>query len=74
MKIVLILAAPLIAFLSLIVWMGVMMSTNRCMNVNLKFIGLALSVSARSASTERRGASIARPSCEVETINRGANE
>lgn len=54
-KLLMTLAFPLIAFLSLIVWMAVVMSKHRSLSVNLKFIGLSLSVSAFPAELERRG-------------------
>lgn len=54
-KLLITLAFPLIAFLSLIIWLAVVLQTNRGMTVNLKLLGLSLSVSARSVAQERRG-------------------
>lgn len=54
-KVLLTLAFPFIAFLSLVIWMGMVLSKNRSLNVDLKFLGLSLSVSALPVKVERRG-------------------
>lgn len=55
LKLIITLAFPLIAFISLIVWLAIALRSDRGMNVDLKLLGLSLSVSARSLATERRG-------------------
>lgn len=66
LKIITMLAAPLIAFLSLIIWMAIMMTRDRSLTVNLKFIGLSLSVAARPCSEERRGADLCTAPSHIE--------
>lgn len=69
LKIITMLAAPLVAFLSLIIWMAIMMTRDRSLTVNLKFIGLSLSVAARPCSEERRGADLCSATSQTEDTN-----
>lgn len=69
LKIITMLAAPLVAFLSLIIWMAVMMTRDRSLTVNMKFIGLSLSVTARPCSMERRGADPCSTTSQTEDTN-----
>lgn len=55
-KLLLVLSFPLIAFLSLIIWLTVSLRKDRSLSVVLKFIGLSLSVTARPLVA--RGAAI----------------
>lgn len=54
-KLIITLAFPLIAFLSLIIWLAVVLQRDRGLSVNLRLLGLSLSVAARPLSKERRG-------------------
>lgn len=54
LKLVVTLAFPLIAFLSLIIWLAVVLQKDRGLSVNLRLLGLSLSVAARPISKERR--------------------
>lgn len=55
LKLIVTLAFPLIAFLSLIVWLAVVLQKDRGLSVNLRLLGLSLSVAARPLAKERRG-------------------
>lgn len=54
-KLAIVVASPLIAFLSLIVWLAVNVRRNHSLTVGLRFLGLNLNVSARPVQVERRG-------------------
>lgn len=54
-KLAILVASPLIAFLSLIIWLAVTVRRNHSLTVGLRFLGLNLNVSARPVQVERRG-------------------
>lgn len=53
-KLLMVLSFPLIAFLSLIVWLAVLLRRDRSLSVVLKILGLSLSVTVRHPSDEER--------------------
>lgn len=53
-KLLMVLSFPLIAFLSLIIWLAISLRKDRSLSVVLKFLGLSLSVTARHPSDEKR--------------------
>lgn len=53
-KLLMVLSFPLIAFLSLIIWLAILLRKDRSLSVALKFLGLSLSVTARHPGDEKR--------------------